>query len=54
MFDLIGIGGRAVMPASTEAADIGVSGGKVVAIEAPGTLASVGAGRMAYTVRRAR
>src|SRR3954454_14830953 len=45
MFDLIITGGTAVMPASTEAADIGVSGGKIVAIGAPGSLASVGAGR---------
>ncbi len=45
MFDLIITGGTAVMPASTEAADIGVAGGKIVAIGAAGSLASVGAGR---------
>ena len=45
MFDLIITGGTVVMPASTEAADIGVAGGKIVAIGAPGSLASVGAGR---------
>src|SRR3954471_24928707 len=45
MFDLIITGGTAVMPASTEAADIGVSGGKIVAIGAPESLAAVGAGR---------
>ena len=45
MFDLIITGGTAVMPASTETADIGVSGGKIVAIGAPGSLAAVGAGR---------
>src|SRR3954454_17407066 len=45
MFDLIITGGTSVMPASTEAADIGVSGGKIVAIGAPGSLAAVGAGR---------
>ena len=45
MFDLIITGGTAVMPASTEAADIGVAGGKIVAIGAPGSLAAVGAGR---------
>src|SRR3954469_4739811 len=45
MFDLIVTGGTVVMPASTEAADIGVSGGKIVAIGAPGSLAAVGAGR---------
>ena len=45
MFDLIITGGTAVMPASTEAADIGVAGGKIVAIGAAGSLAAVGAGR---------
>jgi dihydropyrimidinase len=45
MFDLIVTGGTAVMPASTEAADIGVSGGRIVAIGAPGSLTAVGAGR---------
>src|SRR3954454_13983290 len=45
MFDLIITGGTAVMPASTETADIGVSGGKMAAIGAPGSLAAVGAGR---------
>ena len=45
MFDLIITGGTAVMPASTESADIGVSGGKIAAIGAPGSLAAVGAGR---------
>ncbi|HEV8679674.1 MAG TPA: amidohydrolase family protein [Stellaceae bacterium] len=46
MFDLIVSGGTAVMPASTEAADIGVAGGKIVAIGAPGSLAAVGAARV--------
>src|SRR4051812_22881065 len=45
MFDLIITGGTAVMPASTETADIGVSGGKMAAIGAPGSLAAIGAGR---------
>jgi dihydropyrimidinase len=45
MFDLIVSGGTAVMPASTEAADIGVSGGRIAAIGAPGSLAAVGAAR---------
>src|SRR3954469_8543040 len=45
MFDLIITGGTSVMPHATEAADIAVSGGKIVAIGAPGSLASVGAGR---------
>src|SRR5580704_6938269 len=42
MFDLIVSGGTAVMPASTEAADIGVSGGRIAAIGAAGTLAAAG------------
>ncbi len=45
MFDLLITGGTAVMPASTEAADIGVSGGTIAAIGAPGSLAAVGAAR---------
>src|SRR5216683_2069859 len=45
MFDLIVSGGTAVMPASTEAADIGVAGGKIAAIGAPGSLAAAGAAR---------
>src|ERR1051326_7092987 len=45
MFDLIVSGGTAVMPASTEAADIGISGGKIAAIGAPGSLAAIGAAR---------
>jgi dihydropyrimidinase len=45
MFDLIVSGGTAVMPASTEAADIGVSGGRIAAIGAPGSLAAIGAAR---------
>ncbi len=45
MFDLIISGGTAVMPASTEAADIGITGGKIAAIGAPGTLASINAAR---------
>jgi dihydropyrimidinase len=46
MFDLIVSGGTAVMPASTEAADIGVSGGRIAAIGAPGSLATIGAARV--------
>jgi dihydropyrimidinase len=45
MFDLIISGGTAVMPAATEAADIGVSGGRIAAIGAPGSLAAIGAAR---------
>src|SRR5260370_1938236 len=46
MFDLIVSGGTAVMPASTEAADIGVSGGRIAAIGASGSVAAIGAARM--------
>src|SRR6266404_5788313 len=46
MFDLIVSGGIAVMPASTEAADIGVSGGTIAAIGAPGSLAAIGGARV--------
>jgi len=46
MFDLIVSGGTAVMPASTEAADIGVAGGKIAAIGAPGSLGAIGAARV--------
>ena len=45
MFDLIVSGGTAVLPTGAEAADIGVSGGKIAAIGAPGSLAAIGAGR---------
>ena len=45
MFDLIVAGGVAVTPTSAEPADIGVSGGKIAAIGAPGSLAAVGAQR---------
>src|SRR5438874_5061477 len=46
MFDLIVSGGIAVMPAATEAADIGVSNGRIAAIGAPGSLAAIGAARI--------
>ena len=45
MFDLIVSGGTAVLPTGAEAADIGISGGKIAAIGAPGSLAGIGAGR---------
>ncbi|HEY8873170.1 MAG TPA: amidohydrolase family protein [Stellaceae bacterium] len=45
MFDLIVSGGTVVMPAATELADIGVSGGRIAAIGAPGSLAAIGAAR---------
>ncbi|HJY50092.1 MAG TPA: hypothetical protein VJ349_15870 [Stellaceae bacterium] len=47
MFDLIVTGGKAVMPSgSAEPADIGVSGGKIAAVGAPGSLANTGAARV--------
>ncbi len=45
MFDLIVSGGTAVMPGATEPADIGVSGGRIAAIGAPGSLTPIGATR---------
>ncbi|MGA8548658.1 MAG: amidohydrolase family protein [Stellaceae bacterium] len=45
MFDLIVSGGLAVMPTATEAADLGVAGGKIAAIGAPGSLSAIGAAR---------
>jgi dihydropyrimidinase len=45
MFDLIVSGGMAVMPAATEAVDIGVADGKIAAIGAPGSLNAAGATR---------
>src|SRR5437763_7658497 len=45
MFDLIVGGGTSVMPTGTEAADIGVAGGRIAAIGAPGSLAAIGAAR---------
>src|SRR6266571_4014727 len=45
MFDLIVSGGTAVMPAGAEPADIGVAGGKIAAIGAPGSLQPIGAVR---------
>jgi dihydropyrimidinase len=46
MFDLIVSGGTAVMPAATDAADIGVAGGRIAAIGAPGSLSAIGAARV--------
>src|SRR4029453_16136044 len=39
-------GGVAATPTVSELADIGVSGGKIAAIGAPGSLQSIGAGRI--------
>src|SRR5712664_1876982 len=46
MFDLIVSGGTAVMPAGAEQVDIGISGERIVAIGAPGSLAALGAARV--------
>jgi dihydropyrimidinase len=46
MFDLIISGGVAVTPTVSEPADIGVTDGKIAAIGAPGSLQSIGAGRV--------
>ena len=46
MLDLIVTGGIAVLPSGAEPADIGVSGGKIAAIGAPGSLQSVAASRI--------
>ncbi|HVC51744.1 MAG TPA: amidohydrolase family protein [Stellaceae bacterium] len=42
MLDIVITGGLAVLPSGPERADIGVSGGKIAAIAAPGTLAPLG------------
>ena len=38
--------GSAVLPSGPDAADIGVAGGQIAAIGAPGSLAAIGAGRV--------
>ena len=45
MLDVIITGGTAVLPTGAQQADIGIEGGKIVAIGAPGSLAALGAGR---------
>jgi dihydropyrimidinase len=45
MFDLLISGGTAVLPSGAAAADIAVSGERIAAVGAPGSLAAVGAGR---------
>jgi dihydropyrimidinase len=45
MFDVLIANGKAVLPTGAEPADIGVSGGKIAAIGAAGSLAAIGAGR---------
>ena len=46
MFDLVVSGGTHVLPGGAESVDLGVSGGKIVAIGAPGSLAAIGATRV--------
>ncbi|HEV2303649.1 MAG TPA: amidohydrolase family protein [Stellaceae bacterium] len=46
MFDAVVSSGLAVLPSGAEEADIGVAGGKIAAIGAPGSLAALGAGRV--------
>src|SRR4030088_1000943 len=46
MFDLVVSGGTHVLPSGVESVDLGVAGGKIVAIGAPGSLAALGAGRV--------
>ena len=46
MLDLVVTGGTAVLPSGAQTADIGVAGGRITAIGAPGSLQSVGAARI--------
>jgi dihydropyrimidinase len=46
MLDLVVTGGTAVLPSGAQAADIGVVGGKIAAIGAPGSLQPAGAARI--------
>ena len=45
MLDIIVSGGLAVLPTGAELVDLGIAGGKIAAIGAPGSLAAIGAGR---------
>jgi dihydropyrimidinase len=45
MLDIVITGGTAVLPSGAANVDIGVEGGKIAAIGAPGSLAALGAGR---------
>ncbi len=45
MLDVVVSGGLAVLPSGPEPADLGIAGGKIAAIGAPGSLAALGAGR---------
>ncbi len=46
MLDIVVSGGLAVLPSGPQEADIGVTGEKIAAIGAPGSLAALGAGRV--------
>src|SRR5690349_1699868 len=46
MFDLVVSGGTHVLPGGADSVDLAVSGGKIVAIGAPGSLATIGATRV--------
>ena len=46
MLDIVVANGLAVLPSGPEPADLGVAGGKIAAIGAPGSLAALGAGRV--------
>jgi dihydropyrimidinase len=46
MLDTVISGGLAVLPSGAETADIGIVGGRIAAIAAPGSLAALGAGRI--------
>ena len=46
MLDILVANGLAVLPSGAEPADIGVSGGKIAAIGAPGSLSALGAARI--------
>src|ERR1700733_10622853 len=46
MFDLVVSGGAPGPPGGAESVDLGVKGGKIAAIGAPGSLAAIGAGRV--------
>ena len=43
-YDLVVSGGTHVLPGGVESVDLGVAGGKIVAIGARGSLAAIGAG----------
>src|SRR5438309_11195848 len=52
MLDIVVSGGTAVLPSGPEPADIGVTGEKIAAIGAPGSLAALGARRVVDAARQ--